>query len=340
MRQFAPMIVLGTLTVATPASQGPVGEPLGNVEVAAPIVREAPETFSVPIRHEKQDRLHVFMPASCALGPGLDLVIHFHGAPPVIGRALSDTGMSAVFAVENHGIISKDYSSRFAVAGMFDDVVRRVLGLVQRGCPGPDYRPRRIALSAWSAGYAAVASILSDPGAEPRIDAVLLSDGIHSAFLHPQTRELPPGALAPFVRFAREAVAGRRFMGITHSAIPTDEYASTTESTTFLLAQIGVERLVLVPSVPKAGMRLESEARRGNFILEGFAGGDEAAHAAQLHGMWQTLFTPLRHHWETTPAPTTSSAPAVSAPVSVTVEVKGDELCTQVGTHVECRAAK
>jgi len=315
MKRVAPLIVLGALTVATPASLGTRGgsEP----ETPAPPVTASPERTRVPtptsrgVREAKQGQLFVYVPEDCGLDPDVDLVVHFHGAPPALGRALGEAGLNAAVAVENLGTISQDYGGAYTVVARLDSLVRRAMELVARSCPGQSYRPRRLALSAWSAGYAAVGAILSHPELAARVDAVLLSDGLHGAFLASGWRELPLNALAPFVDFARRAVSGTRLMAITHTAIQTADYASTTETTSFLIDRLGLERVVFVPTETRSGMELESEAALGNFTVEGYSGGDEAAHARQLHSIGQTLFTPLRRRWEATAAAIPSPPPAV-----------------------------
>ncbi|HOU94819.1 MAG TPA: hypothetical protein PLU22_27405 [Polyangiaceae bacterium] len=329
MKRVAPLIVLGALTVATPASLGTRGDSssaprAAEAAPAEPALAPAPAPASGLVREAKQGQLFVYVPQDCFAEREVDLVVHFHGAPPVMGHALGEARLNAALAVENLGTISQDYGSAYTVVARLDDLVRRAMGLVARACPGQEYHPRRLALSAWSAGYAAVGAILSHPELAARVDAVLLSDGLHGAFLESGWRQLPLNALAPFVDFARRAVSGTRLMAITHTAIHTDGYASTTETTSFLLDRLGLERVVFVPAESRFGMDLESEAIRGNFTVEGYAGGDEAAHARQLHSMGRTLFAPLRRRWEATaaavpsqPAPASSAAgPAPATPTS------------------------
>ncbi len=321
MKRVVPLIVLGALTVATPASLGTRGD--ADVEVRATPTAPAPAPLSAPapasgaVREAKQGQLFVFVPGDCGLGPEVDLVVHFHGAPPVLGRALREAGLNAAVAVENLGTISQDYGGAYTVVARLDDLERRAMRLVERACPGQTYRPRRLALSAWSAGYAAVGAILSHPELAARVDAVLLSDGLHGAFLASGWREMPLTALAPFVDFARRAVSGTRLMAITHTAIETAGYASTTETTSFLLDRLGMERVVFAPAESRFGMELESEASRGNFTVEGYSGGNEAAHARQLHSIGRTLFVPLRRRWEATaaaiPSPPPPAEPALAA---------------------------
>ena len=337
MKSVVPPIVVVALTIAPPASRT-ADEPMGLVEVFAPIVREAPEQFAVPIQEAKQGSLHVFLPESCIVEDDFDLLIHFHGAPPVFAKALSATGMNAAIAVENLGTISGDYDGRYLHSATFDALRNRVIGLVNSACSG-NHHPRRIALSAWSAGYAAVKDVLSDRDRAAQIDAVLLADGLHAAFVDPFHRELAPNALWQFVDFAREAQAGEKLMVITHSEIATPGYASTTETTTFLLKQVGVERHSATKPGPLDGMVQLSEAADGNLVVRGFAGGNEAAHAQHLRGAQYTLLTPLQEYWESTPPPITRATNPDAAPINVQVEVNDDEVCTLVGTYVECRSA-
>ncbi len=319
MKRVAPLIVLGALTVATPASLGTRADSSPGDRAAAaappqPALTAAPAPVSGQVREAKQGQLFVYVPQDCFDDRQIDLVVHFHGAPPVMGHALGEARLNAALAVENLGTISQDYASAYTVVARLDDLVRRAMGLVARLCPGREYHPRRLALSAWSAGYAAVGAILARPELAAKVDAVLLSDGLHGAFVDSGWRQLPLNALAPFVEFARRAVSGTRLMAITHTAIHTDGYASTTETTSFLLDRLGLERVVFVPAEARFGMALESEAVRGNFSVEGYAGGDEAAHARQLHSMGQTLFAPLRRRWEATAAAIPSQPdPAASA---------------------------
>jgi hypothetical protein len=103
------------------------------------------------------------VPQDCFDDRQIDLVVPFHGAPPVMGHALGEARLNAALAVENLGTISQDYASAYTVVARLDDLVRRAMGLVARLCPGREYHPRRLALSAWSAGYAAVGAILARP---------------------------------------------------------------------------------------------------------------------------------------------------------------------------------
>jgi hypothetical protein len=340
MKQAALLLGAVVMTVAAPASRHQDAAPTGVVQVAPPVVQEPSEQFDVPIRHAKQGGLHVYIPDNCILEKDFDLLIHFHGAPPTFERALRESGINAVIAVENLGVLSKAYQDRYSYQATYEQLERRVVKLVDRACPGSEHRPRRIALSAWSAGYAAVEDILSSPERAARTDAVLLADGIHTAFMQQQLRDIPDNALKPFVDFAREAVAGRKLMVITHSDIATREYASTTESTDFLLGKLGVRRDFAERPGPIEHMQQVTEAVAGNLTVLGFAGRNEEAHSQHLWAFRHTLLEPLQKYWESNAPPETDGGAHDESPISVKVEVKDDELCTVVGKYVECRESE
>jgi hypothetical protein len=339
MKPLAVLLGMVVLTTSAPASREHPSTPTGTVEVAPPVVREPSEQFDVPIRHAKQGGLHVYLPENCILDPEFDLLIHFHGAPPVFEKALRESGINAAIAVENVGLLSKAYEGRYSLDATFGLLKHRIVKLVDRACPGAEHRPRRIALSAWSAGYAAVQDILASPERAAGIDAVLLADGMHTAFMHEKYRDLPEFALRPFVEFAKEAVAERRLMVITHSDVVTGGYASTTESADFVLGKLGLKREPAERPGPIEGMQQVTEAGAGKFKVMGFAGRNEEAHSQHLWAFRHTLLEPLREHWESTAPPVTDTRERSEEPISVTVEVKDDELCTVIGNYVECREA-
>ncbi len=339
MKPVAMLLGMVVLTISAPSSREPV-TPTGTVEVAPPVVREPSEQFDVPIRHAKQGGLHVYLPENCILDAEFDLLIHFHGAPPVFEKALRESGINAAIAVENLGLLSKAYENRYSYDATFQFLKRRIVKLVDRACPGTEHQPRRIALSAWSAGYTAVQDALASPERAAGIDAVLLADGMHTAFMHEKLRDPPDNALKPFVDFAKEAVAGRKLMVITHSDVVTDGYASTTESADFVLGKLDLKRDFAERPDPVEGMQQVTEASSGNFKVMGFDGGNEEAHSHHLWAFRHTLLEPLREHWESTPPPATKSKERDGKPISVTVEVKDDELCTVIGDYVECRESQ
>mgnify|MGYP000417751804 CR=1 FL=1 len=118
---------------------------------------------------------------------------------------------------------------------------------------------------------------------------VVLLDGMHIDDV-PDRRTLFEGGqlnaekLEPFVAFARQAAAGNRHMTLTHSEIFPGTYASTTETATFVAAQLGLERKPVLEWGP-GGMQLISRAAQGNLTILGYAGNSAPDHVDHLHAL-------------------------------------------------------
>jgi hypothetical protein len=225
-----------------------------------------------------------------------DLLIHFHGAPPVLETAFEKSGIDGALVIYNWGIGSGAYEDPFAAPGTFNQLVTNITNGVRELCPTAA-APKRIGLSAWSAGYGAVWRILDRATDAARIDSVLLSDGLHCGFVgNERERQVNPAQMAAFELFADQAVADKKLFAITHSTIATP-YASTTETSTYLLDAEGVPRIQVSMPGPRPDMELTSRADRGAFHVRGFAGQDKPAHANQLYSFGDLLLPYLKERW-------------------------------------------
>jgi hypothetical protein len=140
-----------------------------------------------------------------------------------------------------------------------------------------------------------VLRIISRTGNLDRVDAVLLADGIHAPLADERQRRIADRGMIPFVRFARSAQQGQKLMMLTHSAIPTGPYASTTETAAYLVDALSL------PSTPAAqapaDMQVASSHGAGQLRVTGFAGDDAPAHCDHLHHIDQTMLVALRDRW-------------------------------------------
>src|SRR5262249_3976153 len=155
----------------------------------------------------------VFLPKGFRTdGGAFDLVVHFHGAPSVVEGALERANVNAVLLTVNLGVSSGPYEKAYATPGMLERVIAAVTATVERraNCTSP--RVRRVALSAWSAGYGAVARLLAQPALAARVDAVLIADGMHAGYASVRTHAIDDAKMEPFVRFAERAAAGETLM--------------------------------------------------------------------------------------------------------------------------------
>lgn len=295
-------LILWALVGAEVASVRPAR---ASIKASAPSLafRTRPEPIAVapgeadPKRIVQPGRV-VSVPTGCvAVAGSYDLMLHFHGAPAVLESALERSGMDSALAIVNLGIGSGVYEQAFSAPGSFLAFVAEVTQTLKKLCPQAQ-APRRIALSAWSAGYGAIWRIMEQRGYDNLVDAVLLADGLHAGFVGPKHQRNPDALkLEPFSLFAELAKHGKKMFAITHSAIQTLDYASTTETSQYLLERAGLEATAGNAPGPRPEMRLTSQADFGAFHVLGFSGNDKQAHADQLHAFGDTLLPYLRERW-------------------------------------------
>ncbi|MEM1033691.1 MAG: hypothetical protein AAGN82_25370, partial [Myxococcota bacterium] len=258
----------------------------------------------------------LYLPSTFASPTGrFDLLIHFHGSPPLVQQSVEAAGLNAVVLTVNLGLGGEPYKERLARNDAFDRLIERVTKhLRKRGLENAALG--RVAVSAWSAGYGAVFMLLRDANRDQPLDALLLLDTPHGSFV--TERQVHPPSIAPFVAYGRRAIDEEQLMVITHSDIRTDEYASTTETTDAILEALGVPREEggapvsvpdlkvahrAFPSGEKRWLEPSSVARRGDFIVRGFTGRDESAHIAHLAQMSQWALPQLVARWQARGAP-------------------------------------
>jgi hypothetical protein len=156
-------------------------------------------------------------------------------------------------------------------------------------------RARKIGLSAWSAGYGAIQTILSQSYGRGRVDAVILLDGLHGGYAG---KSLDERQLGPFIHFARAAATGEKFMFVSHSSIIPPGYASTTETAQLLIAKVGGKPR---PATPRAsdpmGLELIGRYDRGNFHVRGYSGNGKLDHCAQIGLYRDVLGVHIKPRW-------------------------------------------
>lgn len=203
----------------------------------------------------------------------LPLIIHFHGEPWVVEESIRKAMPKAAVLAVQLGSGSRVYGD-----GVADP---SILPAILKAAPGRTFGP--VYLSGFSAGYGAIRQILRQPANLPLIDGVMLLDGLHSDYQPPaEARQPLPADLDAFLAFARDAEQGRRRMLILHSEIFPGTFASTTETTDWLLAQLGLRRKAVL-RWGALGMQMLSDTRRGHLRVVGFAGNSAPDHVDFLH---------------------------------------------------------
>ncbi|MEQ1878949.1 MAG: hypothetical protein ABL958_20080, partial [Bdellovibrionia bacterium] len=165
----------------------------------------------------------------------IPLIIHFHGAAWLMEYHIAKHFPKAALITINLGSGSRVYGNPFSEAQMFQNLIDEASKILElkRGWSS-------ITLVGFSAGYGAVRAILRHEENFKIVNNVLLLDGIHASYVPEGTRLADGGLikaddLDSFVKFAREAVAGKKKFIISHSEIFPATYASTTECVDYLL---------------------------------------------------------------------------------------------------------
>jgi len=222
----------------------------------------------------------LFLPAKLKLKKQTPLLVHFHGGTWLPEVAAAREGKTAVISIQI-GAGSSAYARPFSEPQRFGQLLQEA-----EAKAGVKFDP--VALSAWSAGYGAIREILKVPEYYNRVAHVLLIDGLHTDYIGgqpgPQESQIETSKLEIFLRFARDAAAGKKQMIVTHSEIFPGTFASTTETADYLLKQLGLKRRAVVKWGPMQTQQL-SEASAGSFLLIGYAGNSAPDHIDQLHSL-------------------------------------------------------
>ena len=188
-----------------------------------------------PGRRETLELGTLFVPAKLKFKGTLPLFVHFHGGTWLPEVAAAKEGRRAVLSVQI-GAGSGRYADAFADPQRFGRLIQEIeTRLATRVNP--------LVLTSWSAGTGAIREILKSPESYTRVAAILIIDGMHTGYVDgkpgPQESQLETDKLGVFVQFARDAVAGKKMMIVTHSEIFPGTFASTTETADYLAGQLG-----------------------------------------------------------------------------------------------------
>jgi hypothetical protein len=238
----------------------------------------------------------MIMPQKGGVTPsgGFDVMFHFHGHEPVRKEWVKVMDGAVLVGIDL-GIGSGPYAAAFASPEAFKRLVDSVEKAVAEKTGKKNAHVRKVGLSAWSAGYGAVGEILNQPYGKQVVDSVILLDGLHSGY---SGNSLNEAQLKPFVDFAKLAAERKRFMFVSHSSIIPPGYASTTETSNFLIAKVGGRPRTTKPrSGDPMGLDLNSRFSRGNFHVRGYYGNDKMDHCAHIGLLKDVLKIHVKRRW-------------------------------------------
>jgi hypothetical protein len=214
------------------------------------------------------------------------LLFFFHGGDWLPELAVSQQSQMAVVHVQA-GAGSGSYVQ------LFQDPTR-FLSLVAAAESASHMHFSQIALGGWSAGCGAIRQILLDPASYDRVDRVLCIDGVHTGYTHdtpgPGESDIDASNLQIWLRFGRDAIAGKKRLIITHSEIFPGTFASTTETADWLLREWQFSAHPMARFGPM-GTQMLSRVSAGGLTVIGFAGNSAPDHVDELHSLPEYL------HW-------------------------------------------
>ena len=282
--------------------------------------------------HIGLERGVLYAPLSFESADGqFDLFLHFHGNTDLVEKSVDAAKLNALAAIVNVGDGAEPYSKALQNPYTFDRMLTTIERRAEKQLGLSHAQIRRIAVSAWSAGFASVGRILSSRSQFDRVDTVFLLDSPHAKFAPFSETEVYPPSIENFVSFARRAMAGQKLMVITHSAIETEGFPSTTITTDALLAQLSLKRTevtagsaspppVDIPVAKRAfpegernWLKVVTEAHEGNFYLYGCTGKIKGDHIAHLAQMSVTVLPLLRDRWNAVEGEAAKAAGAARA---------------------------
>jgi hypothetical protein len=273
------LLIIACTAAPKPAAQNP--SPMAeSVRAHERLAQTAIEGTRFTIDGVLAKPVDVLVTPRAAAADGSDLIIHFHGASWLPMQAALSTDRPLVVASVNLGAGGGVYEAAFADPATFRTLLEKF-----------DRHFAHIYLSGFSAGYGAIRAILRQQ--PDSIDGILLLDGLHTGYI-PDRKPIAEGGtldvekLEPFRLYARRAAAGEKRFVFTHSEIFPGTFASTTETAEYLIHDLGLTPMPVLRWGP-LGMQQISEARRGGFVVLGFAGNSAPDHVDHFHALPQFL---------------------------------------------------
>lgn len=256
------------------------------------------------VEHLFQKPVEVYIPQNKLKKNSFDLLLHFHGGSIPAKYTAEKSAGNLIASSLNLGAGSSVYYKAFNDSELFRTLLDTITQTTSRRLQHK-IKLNKIYISGFSAGYGAVKRILSDESNYKLVDGVILLDGIHTSYI-PERKVLAEGGkidstqLEIFLKLALETSgknspgknspgknSGKKFL-ISHSEIFPGTFASTTETTDYLIRKTGLKRKAVLRWGP-LGMQQLSEVKSNNFRILGFAGNTGPDHIDHFNALTDFL---------------------------------------------------
>ena len=239
---------------------------------------------------EKLSVGELFIPDNLQLNDGkANLVVHLHGTPERSERNLAKSTWSAAAITVSLNGLSGVYTRQFTPPDVFLQLVDEAAAKIAAHFKQPSIKFKRVAMTSFSAGFGGVRQLLKSDECYQRIDDLVMADSIYAGYSEPASeRKVDPELMAGFLRFARDAVAGRKTLVISNCQLQPDGYASTGETADYLIRELGLsrqpEQKEWAPS-----WHCASRCEQGRLHIFGFDGTEGADHMRHLLNLGDLL---------------------------------------------------
>ena len=250
---------------------------------------------------------------------GYDLIVHFHGEGRWQEANIEHAKLNVAVVSVNLGAGTQPYSKAFKNPEAFDRLLADTQAEIAKSGRAEGAQLRRLALSAWSAGFSSVSRVMTD-AVTARVDAVLLADGFFTNFTNQKKRTVNTQGIHKFAKLVDAARRDEKLFAITHTTIPTGPYPSVQECVAKLLEMTDISKVPAVATGPHEMHQIYA-VDKGSFHIRGFEGTRARDHVIQLHAMGETVYPWLKARWdkqdeEAAPAPAGAEAAEAASPAS------------------------
>lgn len=216
----------------------------------------------------------------------ITLTIHFHGADWFVIEEHARRGAKNPLLVFSGFEGSSKYKAPFEDGTLFAKLIKMAEDYF-------DAHVNEIEISSFSAGYGAVREIIKSPAYVRLIKTVVLADSCYASFAVKgggADRKPLPEHMEPFIDFANLALKGDKKMVMTFSHVPTQDYASTSDTARALVEGVSgnllpVRKNTILASHFSLRFPLLLRYDNGGLHVWGYGGRDAKAHMAQARSI-------------------------------------------------------
>ena len=251
------------------------------------IARAATQPAGQQIEIEKGYTL--FVPKEWGGQSSCVLTIHFHTEPWFAIEEHLRRGLRQPLLVVMLGQGSSVYRVPFEDRARLGKLVEQVERQLQT-------RVKAVDISSFSAGYGAVREIVQVREYRALIRRIVLCDSMYGSFAAGSTTRPAAEHIEPWMEFAKMAARGQKTFVLTHSQVPTSNYASSAQCAAALIEAVGEARVIMprgsIPATLDPEFPLLTRTDVGHFHVWEYDGADAQAHLTHvrhLADVWKAL---------------------------------------------------